>query len=105
MRLPPFRYLKPRSASEAAKMLADNGREEAMAVSGGTDLYPNMKRRQFEPKVLVGLRALEGGREITVGADESLEIGGLATLESLERSAVLQSRFPLPTLADSPIYA
>jgi 4-hydroxybenzoyl-CoA reductase subunit beta len=75
-------------------MLADHAREEAMAVSGGTDLYPNMKRRQFEPKVLVGLRNLEGGREIGIGDDQGLEIGGLATLESLERSALLQARFP-----------
>jgi 4-hydroxybenzoyl-CoA reductase subunit beta len=94
MRLPPFRYLKPTSAREAAKMLADHAREEAMAVSGGTDLYPNMKRRQFEPKVLVGLRALEGGREIAMGEDKGIEIGGLATLQSLERSALLQAQFP-----------
>ena len=31
-----------------------------MLVAGGTDLYPNMKRRQFEPKVLVGLRGHPG---------------------------------------------
>ena len=30
--------------------------------AGGTDLYPNMKRRQFTPKVLVGLRADRGRR-------------------------------------------
>ncbi len=101
MRLPPFRYLKPGSAREAARMLADYPREEAMAVSGGTDLYPNVKRRQFEPKVLVGLGALEGGREITVGADESLDIGGLATLQDLERSALLQSRVPALSTAAS----
>jgi len=94
MRLPPFRYLKPNSAREAAKMLADHERDEAMAVSGGTDLYPNMKRRQFEPKVLVGLRALEGGREVAMGEGNGIEIGGLATLQSLERSALLQVHFP-----------
>lgn len=94
MRLPPFRYLKPKLAREAARMLADHAREEAMAVSGGTDLYPNMKRRQFEPKVLVGLRALEGGREVAIGEGNGIEIGGLATLQSLERSALLQAHFP-----------
>ena len=36
---------------------ADAG-PETMLVAGGTDLYPNMKRRQFEPKTLVGLRAI-----------------------------------------------
>ncbi len=57
MRLPPFTYLSPQTLGEAARMLADHG-PAAMAVAGGTDLYPNMKRRQFEPKVLVGLRGL-----------------------------------------------
>jgi len=94
MRLPPFRYLTPKSAREAARMLADHARDEAMAVSGGTDLYPNMKRRQFEPKVLVGLRALEGGREVAIGSDKEIEIGGLATLQNVERSALLQAQFP-----------
>ena len=94
MRLPPFRYLKPKTAREAARMLDDHARDDAMAVSGGTDLYPNMKRRQFEPKVLVGLRALEGGREIALGSDGGLEIGGLATLQALERSELLHGRSP-----------
>jgi 4-hydroxybenzoyl-CoA reductase subunit beta len=94
MRLPPFRYLKPSSPAEAARMLADHAPDEAMAVSGGTDLYPNMKRRQFEPKVLVGLRALEGGRDITRSDDGGFSIGGLATLQSLERSAALQAELP-----------
>jgi 4-hydroxybenzoyl-CoA reductase subunit beta len=75
-------------------MLASHAPDEALAVSGGTDLYPNMKRRQFEPKVLVGLRALEGGRDIERHADGGLSIGGLATLQSLERSAFLQTELP-----------
>jgi 4-hydroxybenzoyl-CoA reductase subunit beta len=75
-------------------MLSDHAPEEAMAVSGGTDLYPNMKRRQFEPKVLVGLRALEGGRDISRAPDGALHIGGLATLQSLERSELLRSVAP-----------
>ena len=41
MRLPPFRFLAPATARDAARMLADHG-PEAMAVAGGTDLYPNM---------------------------------------------------------------
>ncbi len=77
MRLPAFRYVAPRTAVEAARILADHG-PEAMAVAGGTDLYPNMKRRQFEPKVLVGLRGLEGARGIA--ANGSLRLGALATL-------------------------
>ena len=49
MRLPPFTYLAPVSVADAVKLMADHG-PEAMLVAGGTDLYPNMKRRQFEPQ-------------------------------------------------------
>jgi len=93
MRLPPFRYLAPRTAVEAACMLADHG-PEAMPVAGGTDLYPNMKRRQFEPRALVGLRSLEGVRAITGSPQEGIEIGGLATLTDLAASDLLVSGYP-----------
>lgn len=94
MRLPPFRYLAPRTAREAARMLADHAPEEAMPVSGGTDLYPNMKRRQFEPKVLVGLRALPASPWVTGSAAKGITLGGLATLTSLESDELLLARYP-----------
>jgi len=57
MRLPEFSYLAPVSVGDAVKLMADHG-PAAMFVAGGTDLYPNMKRRQFEPSVLIGLRGI-----------------------------------------------
>ena len=48
-----FTYLAPRTVAEAARLLGEHGARR-MLVAGGTDLYPNMKRRQFEPTVLVG---------------------------------------------------
>jgi len=91
MRLPPFRYLAPKAAREAARILADHG-PEAMAVAGGTDLYPNMKRKQFEPKVLVGLRGIEGARGIA--ANGSLRLGGLATLREVAEHEAVLARWP-----------
>ncbi len=55
MRLPWFDYRAPRSLGEAAKILAGEG-PDAMLIAGGTDLLPNMKRRQMAPRVLVSLR-------------------------------------------------
>src|SRR6266404_4422257 len=55
MRLPWFEYRAPRSIGEAARILAGEG-PHAMLIAGGTDLLPNMKRRQMAPKVLVSLR-------------------------------------------------
>ena len=63
MRLPPFRYLAPATARDAARILADHG-SEAMAVAGGTDLYPNMKRRQQTPRTVIGLGRLAELRSI-----------------------------------------
>ena len=55
MRLPWFEHRAPRSVQEAARILAGEG-ANAMLIAGGTDLLPNMKRRQMAPKVLVSLR-------------------------------------------------
>ena len=91
MRLPPFRYLAPASAREAARILADNG-SDAMAVAGGTDLYPNMKRRQFTPRVLVGLRGLQGAARVRVNGD--LTVGAMATLTDIVQHPVVSLRWP-----------
>jgi len=57
LRLPWFDYRAPRTVAEAAKILAGEG-PEAMLVAGGTDLFPNMKRRQQAPRTLISLRGV-----------------------------------------------
>jgi 4-hydroxybenzoyl-CoA reductase subunit beta len=91
MRLPPFRYRAAKTAREAASILADHG-GEAMAVAGGTDLLPNMKRRQFEPKLLVGLRGIAEGASIV--ANGSLRLGALATLTEVAEHRLLARGWP-----------
>ena len=54
LRLPAFRYLEPRTLADALRWKAEAGAEGAY-VAGGTDLYPNMKRRQQEPKTVISL--------------------------------------------------
>jgi 4-hydroxybenzoyl-CoA reductase subunit beta len=107
MRLPPFRYLAPKTARDAAQMLRDHAPEDAMPVSGGTDLYPNMKRRQFEPKVLVGLRRIEGARGVSGSAEAGVTISGLSTLTELENDELLEKHYPAlaraASLVSSPI--
>jgi 4-hydroxybenzoyl-CoA reductase subunit beta len=80
MRLPRFTYQAPRTIAEAASFLAEaNG--NAMLVAGGTDVLPNMKRRQQTPAVLVGLRGVEELRRVTGG--DGLTIGAGMTLADL----------------------
>jgi len=92
LRLPPFEYLLPRTAGEAAEMLAAHD-GLAMAIAGGSDLLPKMKRRQIEPTHLVGLRGLPELAGISAEPDGSLRVGAAETLATIcaapevERSA------------------
>ena len=58
MRLPLFEFRAPRTLEEAARILDGEG-AGAMALAGGTDLLPNMKRRQQVPRTLMSLRYIE----------------------------------------------
>src|SRR5437667_10608835 len=82
LRLPPFRYLAPNTIEQAAYMLAQEG-ERAMLVAGGTDLYPNMKRRQFTPPVLIGLRGIAALKHISGSPEQGMRVGAGVTLTTL----------------------
>jgi len=82
LRLPPFTYLAAKTLEGAVRAIADAG-PDGMLVAGGTDLYPNMKRRQFEPKVLVGLRAVPDLNRISGTAEHGMRIGAGVTLARL----------------------
>ena len=73
MRLPWFEHRAPKSVQEAARILTGEG-PNAMLIAGGTDLLPNMKRRQMAPKVLVSLKKIEEMRRngATLGAGTTL---------------------------------
>ena len=81
MRLPRFRYHAPRTVREAAELLAGSP-GGAMLVAGGTDLLPNMKRRQQVPAHARSACARRGaarsashqrpGRGLTIGAGVTL---------------------------------
>jgi 4-hydroxybenzoyl-CoA reductase subunit beta len=71
MRLPWFEYRAPATLAEAARILAGEG-PNAMLIAGGTDLLPNMKRRQMAPKVLVSVKGLLKGNGSAIGAGTTL---------------------------------
>ena len=93
IRLPPFTYLAPTTVEAAARLMTEHGRD-AMLVAGGTDLYPNMKRRQFEPKVLVGLRALRELRGIRGSTAGGFTIGAGTTLSSVAAHRDIMREWP-----------
>lgn len=91
IRLPEFEYHAPTTVEEAVALKAEHG-SDAMFLAGGTDLFPNMKRRQFEPKVLIGLRGVRELRNITNGAGHT--IGAGVTLTEIENHPDIQSNYP-----------
>jgi 4-hydroxybenzoyl-CoA reductase subunit beta len=92
LRLPSFTYRQPKTLRDALAMKADAG-PEGMYVAGGTDLYPNMKRRQQEPRTVISLMEVaelhtDGSTEhgaVTVGA--GITLTALAARPALRRSA------------------
>ena len=92
LRLPAFTYLAPTRLDEAAGLLQQHG-PTAMLVAGGTDLWPNMKRRQQEPSVVIGLRGLGCLRPIG-GHGDGLRIGAMASLHEVAEHPSVRERYP-----------
>jgi 4-hydroxybenzoyl-CoA reductase subunit beta len=80
MRLPYFGYHAPREVDEAARLLSEEG-PDAMLLAGGTDLLPNMKRRQQVPQTLIALSKVESLKTIENG--NGLSLGAGLTLNQL----------------------
>jgi 4-hydroxybenzoyl-CoA reductase subunit beta len=102
IRLPRFTYVAARSIAEAVDQLAASP-AETMLLAGGTDLLPNMKRRQQVPRVIVGLRGVAelggvnwDGRPSPHGGvgEPTLTLGTMNSLTSLVRDERLQRECP-----------
>ena len=93
---PPFEYLAPKTLSEAVALLGKN--PEAKILSGGHSLLPMMKFRLAEPPLLIDINRVDGLNYIREEGGW-LKIGGLTRESDLERSALVQKKYPL--LADT----
>jgi 4-hydroxybenzoyl-CoA reductase subunit beta len=92
MRLPRFRYHAPTTVREAVRLKTDAG-PEGSYVAGGTDLYPNMKRRQQTPGVVIGLSRIRALRRMRAGA-EGAEIGAAVPLSTIENHRGIRRAYP-----------
>ncbi len=85
MRLPLFEFRAPRTIEEAARIL-DGERTNAMPLAGGTDLLPNMKRRQQVPRTLMSLRHIESLSKMELSQSGS-RLGACLTLSDIAEDA------------------
>jgi 4-hydroxybenzoyl-CoA reductase subunit beta len=94
MRLPQFSYLAPRSIPDAVRMIADAG-PEAMFVAGGTDLYPNMKRRQQTPNTVISVGRIQELRRCSGDGASGIRIGASMSLTDVCEHPVINRDYPV----------
>ena len=98
LRLPSFRYLEPTTLREALAMKSDAG-PHGVYVAGGTDLYPNMKRRQQEPKTVISLMGIPelraAVRRSGAQADGGVAVGACMTLTELTACPPVRDTAPV----------
>jgi len=82
MRLPKFDYRVPREIAEAVKIMAGSG-PEGQFVAGGTDLYPNMKRRQQTPRTVISVMRVPELNQISGDGKSGIRIGASVTLTDI----------------------
>ncbi len=104
LRLPAFDYIAAKSIEEAAAILAGEGTAEAAAqghdapvrlVAGGTDLWPNMKRRHQSAKTVVSLMEIPGLAEIRAEDPQGeIRIGATSLLSDVAAHPGIRARYP-----------
>ena len=92
LRLPTFEYYTPQKITEAVSLKARFG-EDAMYSAGGTDLYPNMKRKQCTPKTLIGLQELKELGLINFD-DDGMSLGSGISLNEVANHPEIQKLYP-----------
>lgn len=100
LRLPSFRYLAPATLADALRWKAEAG-PAGMYVAGGTDLYPNMKRRQQVAATVISLAALAELRQVSnpvLGAGVTLSTLAASLPPELAAIATAASSVSTPLL-------
>ena len=85
-------FVAPAHLAEVLTLLNEYG-SDARVLAGGTDLVNSVRKGKCPAKLIIGLRQV---KELNDGIRDSaggLIIGGLATLDDIARSAIVQQRF------------
>ncbi|MEJ7809659.1 MAG: FAD binding domain-containing protein [Gemmatimonadaceae bacterium] len=93
LRLPRFTFLEAHSLADALRQRSDAG-DGAMFVAGGTDLYPNMKRRQQTPHTVISLARVRELCQISGTPASGVTIGAGVTLAALAAHRTVAEHYP-----------
>lgn len=95
LRLPQFQFVQARTLEEAAAILAGEGAAEGQLVrlvAGGTDLWPNMKRRHQKAQTVVSLMGIPDLAGFNVNG--GVHIGATTLLDDVVRHPAVRERYP-----------
>ncbi len=88
-----FELIRPTTLDQALSLLPNAAdRERIRVVSGGQDLYTEMKDHLAEPDQLIDLKRLPGLDRIEVDAAGNVTIGALVTIAALAEHAALHAK-------------
>lgn len=92
-RLPKFDYLAPKTTDEVLSLLSQyKGR--AKVIAGGTDVVPQLKRREIKaPEYIIDLKGIQGLDYIKYDGDSGLSLGALVTIHAVETSSIIWGKF------------
>ena len=88
-----FEYFEPTSLDDAREMLQE-GKGELKALSGGTDVVIQLRRRVAHCRGLVNLKRIPGLGAWDYQDGTGLRVGACTPMRDLEVSAIVRDRFP-----------
>ncbi len=68
---------------------------EGQFVAGGTDLYPNMKRRQQTPRTVISVMRVPELNQITGDGKSGIRIGASVTLTDIVEHPIINRDYPV----------
>jgi CO/xanthine dehydrogenase FAD-binding subunit len=90
-----FKYLSPESVEDAISLYGQHS-ETSKFVAGGTDVIVKLKEGWMEPDFLISLKKIKELSELHKNeATKELSIGALVTHATLEKSLMIQNRYPI----------
>jgi CO/xanthine dehydrogenase FAD-binding subunit len=93
-RLPRFEYLAPTTVEEVLSLLDDH-KGSVRLLAGGTDLIPQLKRREIgTPRCVIDLKGIPALNRISYDKHSGLTIGALATISTVAQSPLIKQHFP-----------
>jgi CO/xanthine dehydrogenase FAD-binding subunit len=89
----PFRYIRPRTLTEAFNVLAEHG-STARVLAGGTDLLVRLRLGHVRPAVVLDLKGLDALRADVAEHGSVLRIGASAVMTDIIGNSRVRRSFP-----------